>query len=269
MLRLDSRAAGWASLAALFLLAAAQAISARTPLGQSSLQCFALALGSLVALDGNLSRDRALRHSYAQTLRDSLRIAANASDARRDPLTGLANRRRLEEAASQIWREAGRSGAISVAAVLFDVDRFKAFNDAYGHQAGDLCLRRIAERAASLTSEREGVLARYGGEEFMLLAPRVSLDEANAIADTLRVGILDLDIPNEAADERGCVSASFGVACVEIPVESFASLTGAADLALYAAKRSGRNRVFSASSSERRRRASASDGTEATISGRE
>lgn len=265
-LRLDSRAAGWASLAALFLLAVAQANSGRVPLGLSSLQCFALALGSLVALDGNLSRDRALRHSYVQTLRDSLRIAANASEARRDPLTGLANRRRLEEAAAQMWREAARSGAISVAAVLFDVDRFKDFNDAYGHQAGDLCLKRLAERAASIACEREGVLARYGGEEFMFLIPRMSLDEARVLAEQLREAILDLDIPNEAADERGRVSASFGVACVEIPFESFASLTAAADIALYAAKRSGRNRVSTTSTNERRRRPStSSDAIETAI----
>jgi len=251
-LRLDARAAGWASLTALFLLAFAQAISGRVPLGLSALQCFALALGSLVALDGNLSRDRALRHSYAQTLRDSLRISANADEARRDPLTGLANRRRLEEAAARIWREAAMSGGLPVAAVLFDVDRFKSFNDIYGHQAGDLCLKRIAEGAASGASEVEGVLARYGGEEFLLLAPRMTLDEAQALAETLREKILDLDIPSDAFDDGARVSASFGVACVEAPQESFAALTGAADLALYAAKRGGRNRVMSAANGERR-----------------
>jgi len=247
-LRLDTRAAGCASVAALLLLALAQILSGRVPLGLSSLQCFALALGSLVALDGNLSRDRALRLHYVQTLRDSLRIAANASEARRDPLTGLANRRRLEEAASRIWREASRSGAVTVAAVLFDVDRFKAFNDLHGHLAGDLCLKRIGEAAAAVINEREAVLARYGGEEFLLLAPRLSLDEALAVAERLRAKILHLDIPGD----DGRVSASFGVACVEAPHESFSALAGAADVALYAAKRTGRNRVVSAANNERR-----------------
>jgi len=246
-LRLDARAAGWASLAALLLLATAQIVSGRAPLGLSSLQCFALALGSLVALDGNLSRDRALRHSYVQTLRDSLRIAVNAGEARRDPLTGLANRRRLEEAAARIWREASGSGTLTVAAVLFDVDHFKAFNDLHGHQAGDLCLKRIAEGAASVIGKREGVLARYGGEEFLLLAPRLTLDQAVAVAEKLRAKILGLGI---ASDESGLVTASFGVACVEAPQKSFAALTGAADVALYAAKRSGRNRVVSAAGGE-------------------
>jgi len=144
------------------------------------------------------------------------------------------------------------SGGLPVAAVLFDVDRFKSFNDIYGHQAGDLCLKRIAEGAASGASEVEGVLARYGGEEFLLLAPRMTLDEAQALAETLREKILDLDIPSDAFDDGARVSASFGVACVEAPQESFAALTGAADLALYAAKRGGRNRVMSAANGERR-----------------
>jgi diguanylate cyclase (GGDEF)-like protein len=252
-LRLDARAAGWASLAALLLLAFAQAISGRVPLGMSSLQCFALALGSLVALDGNLSRDRALRHSYVQTLRDSLRIAATASEARRDPLTGLANRRRLEEAATKIWRDPLHSGAISVAAVLFDVDHFKTYNDVYGHQAGDLCLKRIAEGAASVVGERDGVLARYGGEEFMLLAPRLTLEQALAVAERVRAKILDLDIPRDGADDNGRVTASFGVACVDVPQESFSALTAAADMALYAAKRAGRNRVVAAPNNSERR----------------
>ena len=114
--------------------------------------------------------------------------------------------------------------------MLFDVDRFKAFNDLHGHLAGDLCLKRIGEAAAAVINEREAVLARYGGEEFLLLAPRLSLDEALAVAERLRAKILHLDIPGD----DGRVSASFGVAAVDIPVESFTALTAAADIALYA-----------------------------------
>ena len=253
-LRLDYRAARWAAVIALALLAAALTLFTHAPLGVAILQCFAFTLGALVTLDSNLGRDRQTRISYVQTLRDRMRVAATASEARRDALTGLANRRRLEEAASAIWRDGEASGLSPVSAILFDVDRFKAFNDSYGHQAGDLCLARIAECAAGALPGRDSVTARWGGEEFMLLAPHTRLDEAERIAERLRRAIIDLNIGHDYEGGPGRVTASFGVASVEISEDDFDALTAAADAALYEAKRSGRNKVTAAPTSIARRR---------------
>ena len=180
-LRLDYRAARWAALAALGLLAGALAISMRAPVGFGALQCLALTVAALVTLDGDRERDLEVRLSYARGLRDRLYVAATAREARRDALTGLANRRGLEEAATAIWREGVEASPIS--AILFDVDHFKAFNDLYGHQAGDLCLRRIAECALATLAGSGGVIARYGGEEFLFVAPRLTLEAAAQMAD--------------------------------------------------------------------------------------
>ena len=155
------------------------------PLSIAVMQCVSLGLCSAVTLDGNFGRERQFRLSYVAALRDRLRVAATDGEARRDALTGLSNRRRLDEASSAIW--SGREPSLSpVSAILFDVDRFKSFNDIYGHPAGDSCLRRIAACALAEMRGVEDIAIRYGGEEFMLLLPRTRLDEAVAAAERLR-----------------------------------------------------------------------------------
>ena len=176
------------------------------------------------------------------------RPAAGRCDRRRGAprrATGLSNRRRLDEATSAIW--SGREPGLSpVSAILFDVDRFKSFNDIYGHPAGDSCLRRIAACALAELRGVDDIAIRYGGEEFMLLLPRTRAEEAVAAAERLRVAIADLGIRHEGEEAEGVVTASFGVASVELGASSFDALTAAADAALYEAKRAGRNRVCAA-----------------------
>jgi diguanylate cyclase (GGDEF)-like protein len=174
-----------------------------------------------------------------------MRVAEVGQEARHDPLTGLANRRRLEEVASQLWaKDSGMVSPISV--VLYDVDRFKAFNDLYGHQAGDDCLRRIAGCASEEIGADDDVAARYGGEEFLLLLPRTPLEEARRVAERLRAAVVAQRIPHSGGEELGVATASFGVATAENVSTSFEALMAAADEALYKAKRGGRNRVVTA-----------------------
>ena len=163
--------------------------------------------------------------------------------SRRDPLTRLGNRLRLREDLETLSAQAQRYGH-SYCAMLCDVDFFKAYNDTYGHLAGDEVLKRVA----GVISEnlRGGDMAyRYGGEEFLIILPEQSLGSAVSIADRLRRAVEDLGIPHEK-NPPGVVTISLGVAT--LPAEepkSTDDLLKEADEALYRAKESGRNRVIS------------------------
>ncbi len=152
-----------------------------------------------------------------------------------DGLTGLHNHRAFQDYLEEQFQVAMRNKQ-PLALILMDVDHFKQYNDAYGHQAGDEVLRRVAR----ILSERvrDGDLAaRYGGEEFVIVLPRADLESAIAVAERLRQAI-------ESA-EWGLrpVTGSFGVACVRPDMETRQELIEAADQALYQAKQNGRNRV--------------------------
>jgi diguanylate cyclase (GGDEF)-like protein len=245
-LPLSSRAALWSTALCLLTLAvlARMPHAAATPLFVGGMLpiCFCAVMTLLSALH----RNRDARRAYLLDLRHRLRVAEAGQEARHDPLTGLANRRRLEEVAAKLWTEE-TSHVSPVSVVLYDVDRFKAFNDLYGHQAGDDCLRRVAACALDEIGAEDDVAARYGGEEFILLLPRTPLEEARRVAERLRAAVAALRIPHAGSSELGVVTASFGVASAEVSERSFEQLTADADAALYAAKRGGRNRVLAAS----------------------
>lgn len=160
-----------------------------------------------------------------------------------DSLTGLANRRSLDEVLEREFRRAARSGH-SVAVVLVDIDEFKLYNDTYGHQAGDRCLTEVA-RVFKNSLKRPGDLAaRYGGEEFLLILPETDLAGAAAVARTMRFDVEALRLPHTGSAHHGVVTISQGVAAtVPAKTDTFEALLGQADVALYAAKRAGRNRV--------------------------
>ena len=160
-----------------------------------------------------------------------------------DGLTGVANRRHFNHVFEAEWRRAQRLHA-PVGVVLFDVDHFKAFNDRYGHAAGDDCLRRVAATLAELARRTSDVVARYGGEEFVVILPATDLPSAQALAEQARAAIEELAIEHADATNWGRLTLSAGVAC-QVPEvgSSSAALLAAADAALYAAKRAGRNRV--------------------------
>jgi diguanylate cyclase (GGDEF)-like protein len=158
-----------------------------------------------------------------------------------DGLTGIANRRLLEEHLKQEWRRMKRDQS-SLALVMADIDNFKKYNDLYGHQAGDDCLKAVA-RVLDQHCRRPGDLAaRYGGEEFMLVLPATDLDGATDIVDRISLALKELEIKHEASDSSQFVTASFGIAGA-IPDTSFKveDLVAAADKALYDAKSNGRN----------------------------
>lgn len=173
--------------------------------------------------------------------------------SRHDALTGLLNRRAMQEAVDQELARSRRAGD-SFAVVMLDIDHFKAINDQHGHPAGDLALQHTASllQAAVRDVDRVG---RFGGEEFIVLLPGMGLDQAAAAAETLRKRVAALRLQCEGVGEPIVLSASFGVAAWKGPKEDPSRLLMRADQALYRAKRGGRNQVQT------------SDGETATVQG--
>jgi diguanylate cyclase (GGDEF)-like protein len=185
----------------------------------------------------------ALRHTVEELQRAHTNLAsANArleELSRRDELTGIANRRRLQQALAEEWSHTRQS----IAFLLLDLDYFKRLNDTHGHLAGDLALQSAAGYVAEAARPHGGLAARYGGEELAVLLPGLGLDRALQVAEQLRAGIEALAIPNRDAP-LGHLTASVGVAAMLPGVgQTPEGLIEAADLALYQAKDGGRNRV--------------------------
>lgn len=160
-----------------------------------------------------------------------------------DVLTGLANRRRFDEHLAHEWRRSSRTGGV-ISLLLLDIDRFKQFNDTYGHQAGDECLRQVAAILAGETRRPGDLAARYGGEEFALLLPDADSAGAQEVARRLGGELLRSAFPHVGSDIAPVVTASIGVATREpaIQRDTMATLISDADRALYRAKAEGRNR---------------------------
>ncbi|MEX0605507.1 MAG: diguanylate cyclase [Marinobacter sp.] len=164
-----------------------------------------------------------------------------------DALTGLANRRHFDLYLEQEWARAKRDDH-PIAMVMLDIDSFKAFNDEYGHPAGDQCLREVAHALEQVVRRPTDLVARYGGEEFALVLPNT--ESAEAVAETCRAAIQALNIVNEFSDVAPVITISAGVrSLVPSSGTSPASLIQQADEALYMAKESGRNRVVNADQS--------------------
>ena len=162
-----------------------------------------------------------------------------------DALTGLANRRTFDLALAREWARSAREVA-PLSLLLLDVDRFKAFNDFYGHPAGDTCLCEIAAIVASVARRPADTVARYGGEEFVVILPNTMLDGAVAVAWQIKDAIQTAAIPHDGS-AAGHVTVSIGVAyLVPAPDSAAGQLTLRADAALYAAKRAGRDRIHAA-----------------------
>ena len=160
-----------------------------------------------------------------------------------DALTGLANRRSLDDVLGREFRRAAR-GKLPMAIVMVDIDLFKPFNDTYGHPAGDRCLMDVAKAMQGLVNRPGDMVARYGGEEFIVVLPETDLEGAVAVARELRLGVQALRISHSISRHAGVVTISQGVAAsVPTVSDTFESLIAQADVALYAAKRAGRNRV--------------------------
>ncbi len=164
-----------------------------------------------------------------------------------DSLTGIANRRALDEKFADEWHRAMRLGS-SLALIMIDIDHFKQYNDHYGHHAGDECLRAIAGTMNCAVHRPGDLLARFGGEEFALLLPHTDLQGALQIAETLRSSCFGLALEHRHSQWQQ-VTVSIGCS-VAFPITGGDKLRllQDADAALYRAKRLGRNRVESGSS---------------------
>jgi diguanylate cyclase (GGDEF)-like protein len=162
-----------------------------------------------------------------------------------DGLTGVANRRRFDEVLAAEWRRGMRSGQ-PLALAMLDVDFFKKYNDHYGHQGGDECLRAVAQILNRHVHRASDFIARYGGEEFAILGAGTDGAHAWRLAEAIREALEKLALPHTMSP-FGHVTISIGVAAI-VPTEqqSVDALIRMADDALYAAKREGRNRVVSA-----------------------
>lgn len=158
-----------------------------------------------------------------------------------DALTGIANRRRFDEVFALEWSRATRTGQ-PVALAMLDIDWFKLYNDHYGHQAGDACLRRVADVISSSICRGTDLVARYGGEEFVFIAPATNAETALSLAEKLCEEFRSIALPHEHSP-YGFITVSIGVASIIPEVGQHSkSLIGAADQAMYRAKELGRNR---------------------------
>lgn len=162
-----------------------------------------------------------------------------------DSLTGVANQRYFDEAISIEWRRARRHSN-SIALLMCDIDYFKLYNDTYGHQAGDECLRKIAAAISRHTERPSDTVARYGGEKFAVILPETSIGGALMVAEKIRQAIRELNITH-ASSPNGQVAMSIGIASAAPGFDNPPDdLILAADKALYRAKKEGRDRVYRA-----------------------
>ena len=201
-----------------------------------------LAVSAYTALFSNFYMERDARRSFLRRVRESLRLEESDAASKRDALTDLGNRHSLNSRILQLLQGAV-DGNSPVAVIMLDIVYFKAFNDRYGHPAGDVCLKRVAACVRAELRNETDLAVRYGGEEFLLLLPKTEMIDALRIAERIRRAVEALGIPHDGAFGRQSVTVSLGVTAAPVSTLSPEQLISAADTALYAAKRNGRNRV--------------------------
>jgi diguanylate cyclase (GGDEF)-like protein len=161
-----------------------------------------------------------------------------------DGLTGVANRRRFDEYLDAEWQHLARE-KLPLSLILCDIDFFKKYNDTYGHQAGDACLRRVADALRFCARRSVDLVARYGGEEFAVILPNTTDIGATLVAEEIRTVVNALEIAHAQSAVSEHVTLSLGVACMQPSHNTTPSmLIASADAALYKAKAAGRNMYF-------------------------
>ena len=211
------------------------------PLDKDELQVRLTVAGRVTSLHRQLAEKNGLLERLNGALYQS---------ARTDPLTDLGNRLRLREELDILHGRVERYGH-GYCAALIDIDRFKRYNDRYGHLAGDTALRRVAE-VLSEQCRSGDVPYRYGGEEFLIILPEQSIETASIALDRIRKRVETLEVLHEDNPPYGVLTISVGIAALERGSDvSGEQLLRRADAALYVAKESGRNRIEVSSSSTR------------------
>ncbi|WP_031361990.1 diguanylate cyclase domain-containing protein [Caballeronia sordidicola] len=213
-----------------------------TSQNQEADEVIALGLGAVDFITKPINpvivRARVRTHLTLKLQGDLLRASALL-----DGLTGVANRRKFDEDLQTDWRQCLRETA-PLSLILIDIDYFKLYNDRYGHQAGDTCLKLVARALVETLRRPYDKLARYGGEEFACLLPKTELAGASAMAERMRTRVSELNVEHLGSDVAQVVTISLGVASM-VPTPSVTPelLLKASDQQLYEAKRTGRARV--------------------------
>jgi len=159
-----------------------------------------------------------------------------------DALTGIYNRRFLEDDLARVIKSLARSGG-ELSVLMMDIDFFKKYNDTYGHSQGDFCLKNVAEAIAGTLSRPDDFVARYGGEEFTVILPDTDSKGAKVIAAKIIANIRARNIPHEKSEAANCVTVSIGITTGNVlQGQSGGEYIKRADEALYISKQSGRNK---------------------------
>ena len=195
-------------------------------------------LAIVIVVVGYISYDveQMLRHAF-------LERGALGDLAERDGLTGLRNRRAFEEQLMKVWQQSLRDRS-PMSVLLIDIDHFKPYNDLYGHQAGDSCLRHVAQIVQRYARRPLDIAARYGGEELAIVLYQVTVEHAKAMAEEVRAAVEESRIEHRGSPNRGFVTVSVGVAWLDATLDRTPNdVVQLADEALYSAKEAGRNAV--------------------------
>ncbi len=217
-----------------------------TGLGEDDAQIRGLAAGAVdyvsKPINPAIVARRVANHIELKRARDRLTRLALL-----DGLTGLSNRRSFDRALDLECQRLRRASLGHLSLILLDIDYFKLFNDTYGHHAGDVCLKRVADAIMANIRRANDFAGRYGGEEFVCILPETSCESALRLAERIRTGILEMALPHAGSKTASIVTASFGVVTVEAGMDVAPGvLVAAADTLLYGAKNQGRNRVIAA-----------------------
>lgn len=211
---------------------------------------------SLIRLKEEIDRRKAREEELMQREKDLLDVNRMLEIANQtvmisssiDSLTGITNRRTFDSFMSIEWPRAVRISS-RAAVAMFDIDNFKLFNDNYGHQAGDACLKKVAEAMSREINRSDIIFARYGGEEFILFIPGCSEGYSSEITEKMRQAVIACAIPHAFSKAESVVSVSIGLyEKVVAPGDTLVDFILQADKCLYKAKESGRNRVVKAKS---------------------
>mgnify|MGYP002635175519 CR=1 FL=1 len=215
--------------------------------GDQKKRHFLLTTGSLLTLDGTPGivaqfKDITVRKNTEKALEEANQTLLRISNT--DGLTRIPNRRCFDETLNKDWKRIFRSQQ-PISLLMGDIDFFKNYNDCYGHQAGDDCLRLVAEALAGAVLRPSDLVARYGGEEFVLLLPETDAEGALEVGMRALHAITGLKIPHKKSEVRSTISISLGAATV-IPEATVQpkDLIALADAALYDAKKAGRNQII-------------------------
>jgi len=243
----------YASLSALsvtLLYPLVDAYLVKTDTEQLIANMFFLGSSNVIGLPVSYLLERHIRRDFLLTMllafekRRTERLNMRLKDiSYLDGLTGVPNRRKLEEHLSREWDRAKKSGQ-PLSLLMVDIDFFKRYNDLLGHLEGDECLRKVAQEINRHVRSGMDLVARYGGEEFAVVLPETNGKQAQSIAERIRKDVENLRIPHPASKVSRYITVSVGVATL-VPEDNFRKevLVSMADRALYRAKRRGRNRV--------------------------